>query len=131
LGIFIFEGFKRKYIVTHDGQPVGMPPVKAPQPVLGEGEINPSAFNGGQLAIWGSVYIAMIIGFYYGLQMDLIGSFIYSTTIVGPLAIIMDKTLTTVEKQRIGVIYILAFFVIFFWAAFEQAGASLTFFADE
>ncbi|MFT4523741.1 MAG: POT family proton-dependent oligopeptide transporter, partial [Bacteroidia bacterium] len=32
---------------------------------------------------------------------------------------------------RIGVIYICAGFVIFFWSAFEQAGASLTFFADE
>ena len=27
-------------------------------------------------------------------------------------------------------IYIIAFFVIFFWAAYEQAGASLTFFAE-
>jgi POT family proton-dependent oligopeptide transporter len=29
------------------------------------------------------------------------------------------------------VIFITAFFVIFFWSAFEQAGASLTFFAEE
>jgi POT family proton-dependent oligopeptide transporter len=29
------------------------------------------------------------------------------------------------------VIFILAFFVIFFWASFEQAGVSLTFFADQ
>ena len=28
-------------------------------------------------------------------------------------------------------IFIMAFFVIFFWAAFEQAGISLTFFAEE
>ncbi len=39
--------------------------------------------------------------------------------------------LTKIEKERIAVIFILAFFVIFFWAAFEQAGVSLTFFADE
>jgi POT family proton-dependent oligopeptide transporter len=32
--------------------------------------------------------------------------------------------------KRIIVIFILAFFVIFFWGAFEQAGASLTLFAD-
>ena len=30
-----------------------------------------------------------------------------------------------------NLIIILSFFVIFFWSAFEQAGASLTFFADE
>ncbi len=42
-----------------------------------------------------------------------------------------DVPLTLIEKQRIAVIFILAFFVIFFWAAFEQAGVSLTFFAQE
>ena len=35
------------------------------------------------------------------------------------------------ERDRIIVIYIAAFFVIFFWSAFEQAGASLTLFADQ
>jgi POT family proton-dependent oligopeptide transporter len=45
--------------------------------------------------------------------------------------IITDPTLTKAEKSRITVIYIIAFFVIFFWAAFEQAGASLTLFADK
>ncbi|GAB4301479.1 MAG: peptide MFS transporter [Ignavibacteriaceae bacterium] len=41
-----------------------------------------------------------------------------------------NQPLTTIEKERIAVIFILAFFVIFFWAAFEQAGVSLTFFAE-
>jgi POT family proton-dependent oligopeptide transporter len=45
--------------------------------------------------------------------------------------IFSDKTLNSVEKERISVIFITAFFVIFFWSAFEQAGASLTFFAEE
>ena len=43
---------------------------------------------------------------------------------------IEDKPLTTVEKQRIAVIFIMVFFSIFFWASFEQAGSSLTLFAD-
>jgi len=47
------------------------------------------------------------------------------------LFIIADKSLTKVERLRILVIFIISFFVIFFWSAFEQAGASLTFFADE
>jgi len=46
------------------------------------------------------------------------------------LLILLDKTLTKVETQRIWVIYIMSFFIIFFWAAFEQAGSSLTFIAD-
>jgi len=36
-----------------------------------------------------------------------------------------------VERDRILVMYTVAFFVIFFWSAFEQAGSSLTFVADK
>lgn len=42
-----------------------------------------------------------------------------------------NTPLTKAEKQRIVVIFIMAFFSIFFWSAFEQAGASLTIFADK
>ncbi len=41
-----------------------------------------------------------------------------------------SEPLTREEKHRIAVIFIMAFFVIFFWASFEQAGSSLTLFAD-
>lgn len=40
------------------------------------------------------------------------------------------SALTHIEKQRIAVIFIMVFFSIFFWSAFEQAGSSLTLFAD-
>lgn len=43
----------------------------------------------------------------------------------------VNEPLTSKEIQRIAVIFILATFVIAFWAAFEQAGASLTIFADQ
>ncbi|GAA4835231.1 peptide MFS transporter [Algivirga pacifica] len=39
--------------------------------------------------------------------------------------------LTRVDYDRIAVIFILSIFVIAFWSAFEQAGASLTVFADK
>jgi POT family proton-dependent oligopeptide transporter len=47
-----------------------------------------------------------------------------------------DKTLasaplTREDKERIAAIAILAFFNIFFWSAFEQAGSSMNFFAEE
>src|SRR6185295_8124346 len=64
-------------------------------------------------------------------SIDLIGYFIYAAMIVMPIIIFSDKSLTKEESQRISVIFILAFFVVFFWACFEQAGASLTLFADE
>ena len=47
---------------------------------------------------------------------DWFGSFIYATTIVMPIVIITDKSLSRIEKMRIGVIYIIAFFVVFFGA---------------
>ncbi len=59
-----------------------------------------------------------------------ISAAIYSCSIVLPIFIITDRSLTGVEKFRIGVIYIIAAFVIFFWSAFEQAGSSLTLFAE-
>jgi len=65
--------------------------------------------------------------FYMGINL---GAFIYSTTIALPLFIITDKGLNRVERSRIGVIYIIAVFVIFFWSAYEQAGSSLTIIAD-
>lgn len=41
------------------------------------------------------------------------------------------QSLTKVEMQRLVVVGVLAFFSIFFWAAFEQAGSSMNIFASE
>ena len=57
--------------------------------------------------------------------------FIYAAAIGLAIFILTDTSLTKVETQRILVLYIVAFFVIFFWAAFEQSGSSLTFIADK
>jgi POT family proton-dependent oligopeptide transporter len=46
-------------------------------------------------------------------------------------ATVLKKPLSTIEKQRITVIVILTFFVIFFWAGFEQAGSSMTIYTDK
>jgi len=43
---------------------------------------------------------------------------------------IINTPLTLEEKHRIAVIFILMFFSVFFWMSFEQAGSSLTLFAD-
>jgi POT family proton-dependent oligopeptide transporter len=42
-----------------------------------------------------------------------------------------EKPLTREEKDRVVVIVILAVFVVFFWAAFEQAGGLMTLYTDE
>jgi len=64
-------------------------------------------------------------------NLDLIAYLIYLSMVAMPIIILSDKSLTKDEKERIYVIFILAFFVVFFWACFEQAGASLTLFADQ
>jgi POT family proton-dependent oligopeptide transporter len=45
--------------------------------------------------------------------------------------IFSDSTLNGIEKKKVAVLFTVSFFVIFFWSAFEQAGASLTYFAEE
>ena len=42
-----------------------------------------------------------------------------------------EVTTTNVERDRLIVVGVLAFFSIFFWAAFEQAGASMNIFARD
>jgi POT family proton-dependent oligopeptide transporter len=44
---------------------------------------------------------------------------------------VAKQPLTALEKKGVAAIAILAFFNIFFWMAFEQAGSSMTFFAEE
>lgn len=128
LSVVLFVLLKNKYIVTPDGQQIGAAPNKAREVKTDE----PSApVSMKTLGIWAAVWLVLLVGLYFALDKDVIGAFIFSLTIAAPGYIISDPGLTKIEKQRIWVIYIVAFFVIFFWSAFEQAGASLTYFAEE
>ena len=128
VSILLFELLKNKLIVTASGEAVGMAPVKL---IRSASESSATTMKLTHKLAWVIASFGLFVVMYYFMDLGIIGSIIFSTTIIGPAAIIADNTLTAVEKQRIGVIYLLAFFVIFFWAAFEQAGASLTFFAEE
>lgn len=122
-----FELFKNKLIVAPDGSPIGTKPKK--KEVTTEALKKPINVK----SILNLIIIALLIFVFFKgiLGFDMIGAFIYAACIVAPASIITDKSLTKVEKDRIWVIFIIAFFVIFFWSAFEQAGASLTYFAQE
>lgn len=141
LAATVFQAFKNKYICDPEGNPVGMPPARQD---AAAGKAHATAGSGQQnqkrtfLMGAGIVLLTLLFSVNWSgdaahlfADADWIGSLIYATVIVMPLVIITDKSLTRTEQVRIGVIYIIAFFVIFFWAAYEQAGASLTFFADE
>jgi POT family proton-dependent oligopeptide transporter len=68
--------------------------------------------------------------FKYFAGQNVIYSIIYASGLTLAGLIISDGSITKVERDRILVIYIVSFFIIFFWAAFEQAGSSLTFIAN-
>jgi POT family proton-dependent oligopeptide transporter len=128
ISTLLFTWLKNHYIVTPEGEPVGAKPNSA-RNVEVEATTK-SDFTKGQIFFWLGVEVVLFSLFYY-LNQGVIGSFIFSLSISAPGLIISDKSLAKDERERIWVIYIVAFFVIFFWAAFEQAGASLTFFAEE
>lgn len=128
LSLVFFISLKDKFIVTPDGVQIGSKPNQARE----EKHDAPVApVSAKLLVIWGVIFAALLMVLHVWGDIDWIGSFIFALTIAGPGYIISDPGLSKVERERIWVIYIVAFFVIFFWAAFEQAGASLTYFAEE
>jgi proton-dependent oligopeptide transporter, POT family len=133
LSTLLFIWLKDHYIVTPDGTPIGSAPNQSRK--VEEKVVDPSVevkkdFYMQQILTWAGVEVGLFVLFYL-LDFGVIGSFIFSLTIAAPGFIISDRSLQKEERERIWVIYIIAFFVIFFWAAFEQAGASLTYFAEE
>lgn len=127
LGVGIFYILKNKYVVTPEGQAIGGRPQRN---VTYDDEAGQAKFS--KNAILGSLgaAVALIAFFYFIGGQNIIYSFIYASGLTLAGLIMTDQSLTKVERQRILVLYIAAFFVIFFWAAFEQAGSSLTFIAD-
>lgn len=125
--LILFLSLKDKYIVTPEGKAIGAKPIKKDDHA---DKSSKSEFSTTQIMMWIGIEIGLFSLFYY-FDQGVIGAFIFSLSIAAPGFILSDKNLTKLEKERIWVIYIVAFFVIFFWAAFEQAGASLTFFAEE
>jgi proton-dependent oligopeptide transporter, POT family len=119
----VLRVFHHKYVVTPEKKVLGLTPEGAPKKLLTPGAIV------GVMLLMVLLSIAMIYvddnKFAY-LSYLLIGA-----PILIALIIFSDKSLTVIQKKHVGVIFIVCFFVIFFWAAFEQAGDSLTFFADE
>ena len=137
LGAAVFRIFMNRYICDPDGNPVGTVPARSKE-TTEKDEKKPSNTGRTVLMVAFTLILTILFSVNWGhtsdgvfAGSDWIGSLIYATVIVMPIIIITDKSLTRTEQARIGVIYIIAFFVIFFWSAYEQAGASLTFFADE
>jgi proton-dependent oligopeptide transporter, POT family len=135
IGTVVFYVLKNKYVVTPEGKPIGGLPSGNDASDFEEGESQKAHFTMSSILTAIAVFVGLFFAFHYTTEGDnvvktIIYPIIYSSGISLALLILLDKTLTKVETQRIWVIYIMSFFIIFFWAAFEQAGSSLTFIAD-
>jgi POT family proton-dependent oligopeptide transporter len=152
LGTIIFFILKNKYVVTPTGQAIGARPDKH---AVHEGEATHAKFSNTSVVL----LFGLMVIFYFGIQYiswdsikyplaegksglgayfsalglspikTYVYPFIYAAGLSLAIFILTDKSLTRIETQRILVLYVVAFFVIFFWAAFEQSGSSLTFIA--
>ncbi|MBI4946439.1 MAG: peptide MFS transporter [Bacteroidetes bacterium] len=132
-----FELLKNKHLRSPEGEPVGMPKMKMDLKTYG-------VILGSIALIFGLLNYQKIIGMFAGSEalsdvnsfasklasFDIIFYLFLAALLVMAIIIFTDKALNREEKQRVSVIFILILFVIFFWACFEQAGASLTLFAD-
>jgi proton-dependent oligopeptide transporter, POT family len=130
ISVITFEILKHKYLISPDGDALGLPPSRS-QAEKAEKKASGPPTNMGKIFLMLAVAMGLIYVFHSFLGMDVFGAIIFSSAIAVPALIITDSSLSKDEKSRIWVIFILAFFVIFFWSAFEQAGASLTIFADQ
>lgn len=137
IGTFTFYLLKNKFIVNPKGESIGLKPTFSnKQEEVSETE--KANFGTGSIIITLFVFAAFVGIFHTLFQTevpnpikDWIYPIIYSAGISLAFLIMTDKTINKIERDRIIVLYIICFFVIFFWAAFEQAGSSLTFIADQ
>ena len=135
VGTAIFFALKNKYVVTPEGKPIGGLPSKNDASDYEEGEAQKAKFSTLSLVMAVVAFVVLFLTFHFATEGNnvvktIIYPIIYASGITLAGLILSDSTLTKVERQRIWVIYIVSFFIIFFWAAFEQAGSSLTFIAD-
>jgi proton-dependent oligopeptide transporter, POT family len=129
IGTLTFFFLKNRYVVTPEGRAIGDLPSRTDATDF-EGEAQNAKFTGGALATAAAAFVGLFLLFKMAFGQNLIYASIYAGGLSLAYLILTDKSLTKVERDRILVIYMVSFFVIFFWAAFEQAGSSLTFIAD-
>jgi POT family proton-dependent oligopeptide transporter len=123
LSVVTQMAFQKKYLVNAEGKAIGIAPEGAPAffqkiPVMV-----------GFLIALSFVTIALV---YIDIKVvSYLFWLLIACILLIAFIIFSDKTLDVIEKKKVTVLFTVSFFVIFFWSAFEQAGASLTFFASE
>lgn len=123
ISVAIQRAFQKKYVVSPEKVPLGTQPPNAPAKAF-----SPLYIVGGLILL-----SAIMIGIFYvdAARFSFLSYMLLGAALVIFITVLSDKALTRVEKQRVIAIFVVSTFVVFFWGAYEQAGASLTFFADE
>lgn len=123
LSVITLKLLHNKYVVDPQGKTLGLTPAN----------VSPKFYQPVAMIIGLLLFSLVTIGLIYADAK--IFSYLFYLLIACILLIayivFSDKSLNSIEKKRVAVIFVVSFFVIFFWSAFEQAGASLTFFAEE
>lgn len=123
LSVLVQVMFNKKYLINPQGKEIGMEPENTNKKIL-----NPIFIAFG-LAVFSSVMVGL---FYFDAKIFPVITYLLIFSLLLIIFIVFgDSTLSALEKKKVLLIFIVTFFVVFFWSAFEQAGASLTFFADE
>ncbi len=134
-GTLLFLFLKNRYLNTPEGKPIGTKPTHTDE--VPDDESSQAKFTTKSIII--SVLLMGVVTYllhlvFGGTGVSLIKSWLYPLIFAIGIGlaflILSDKTITKVERDRIWVLYIVCFFVMFFWGAFEQAGSSLTFIAN-
>lgn len=130
IGTITFFFLKNKYVVTPEGRAIGGLPKHNTADDFEEGESQTAKFSGKSMVFAIIAFVVLFLSFHFFAGQNIVYSLVYSAGLTLAGLIISDTSITKIERDRILVIYVVSFFVIFFWAAFEQAGSSLTFIAD-
>jgi proton-dependent oligopeptide transporter, POT family len=149
-GIFMFFGMLQFWLSQHIFGEVGLPPSKSMQSAAALEDITSEA-NGGKLNPFTKIDLALLaIAAVTALlwvvndpmskvyDFNIFGNssnagYIILGTLLLFLFILFSRIVryTPVTRDRMIAVFIIAIFYMFFWAAFEQAGGSMTIFAKD
>lgn len=121
ISVVVQKLYQHKYVTDPNGNVLGLVPKNSPKLMLSP------VFTIIGLAALASACIGLL---YLDTKYNYLFYLLVACIVIIPAIIFSDKGLNAIEKNKVVVIFVVCFFVIFFWAAFEQAGASLTIFAD-
>lgn len=120
LGLVAYALLKRKYLGSIGDVPTGVPTVvTTTTSAIGADQ----ALRHGAIGLIAGALVSWLVA--DGLLSMALGS------VIGAALGITVLGTTGEERNRVIALFIVAFFVVFFWAAFEQAGSSMTLFADK